>query len=83
MNDLTKEELKHIHEILVDACFQWKEPNITYELRDKIQSMIDNYSECKIMVRNEPRNIEEFIENCSHDWDEFEPNYCVKCKRVF
>lgn len=43
MNDFTKEELRQIHEILVDVCRQWKEPDSTYELRDKIQSMIDNY----------------------------------------
>lgn len=45
MNDFTKEELGQIHEILVDVCRQWKEPDSTYELRDKIQSMIDNYCE--------------------------------------
>lgn len=78
MNEFTKEELEDIYDAVMDTSVAMLE-----HLPAKIQSLIDNYSECKIMVRNEPRNIEEFIENCSHDWDEFEPNYCVKCKRVF
>lgn len=82
MNDFTKEELLELLYAL-DCCHNIPTGVKSPPLMIKIKFMIDNYSECKIMVRNEPRNIEEFIENCSHDWDEFEPNYCVKCKRVF
>lgn len=46
MNDFTKEELKKIHGLLVFCCDEpFREPNSTFELRDKIQSMIDNYCE--------------------------------------
>ena len=46
MNDFTKEELKKIHGLLVFCCDEpFREPNSTFELRDKLQSMIDNYCE--------------------------------------
>ena len=43
MNDFTKEELILAHE-LIDACIELaREPDCVYDLRDKIQSMIDSY----------------------------------------
>ncbi len=83
MNDFTKEELKFISDYIYLGIRDKKNHELLMRLDTKIQSMIDNYGEQRVMVRNEPRNIEEFIENCKHDWDDFEPNYCVKCKRVF
>lgn len=45
MNDFTKEEFNILHEFLDTACELYSEPDSTYSLRDKIQSMIDNYCE--------------------------------------
>jgi len=45
MNDFTKEELSNLHEFLDIACELYSEPDSTFELRDKLQSMIANYSE--------------------------------------
>lgn len=43
MNDFTKEELILAYD-LIDACIELaREPDFVYDLRDKIQSMIDNY----------------------------------------
>ena len=47
MNDFTKEELEHICQFFNIAIEDFREPDSTYELRDKIQSMIDNYPECE------------------------------------
>lgn len=43
MNDFTKEELEKICQFFNIAIEDFNEPDNTYELRDKIQSMIDNY----------------------------------------
>lgn len=43
MNDLSKKELELICQFFNIAIEDYQEPNSTYELRDKIQSMIDNY----------------------------------------
>ncbi len=45
MNEFTKEELQYLHETLRWITEDFKEPDSTYELRDKIQSLIDNYCE--------------------------------------
>lgn len=60
MTYLTKEELGHIHEILVDACFQWQEPNTTYELRNKIKIMIDEINE-REANKKQIEDVEKFI----------------------
>lgn len=44
MTNFTKDELKTLHEFLDHACKNYQEPDDTYDLRDKIQSIIDNYS---------------------------------------
>ena len=45
MNDFTKDELKQICQFFNIAIEDFQEPESTYDLRDKIQSMIDNYCE--------------------------------------
>ena len=45
MNEFTKEELERICQFFNIAIEDYKEPDSTYELRDKIQSLIDNYCE--------------------------------------
>jgi len=45
MNDFTKEELEKICQFFNIAIEDFKEPESTYKLRDKIQSMITDY--CK------------------------------------
>ena len=45
MNKFTKEELERICQFFNIAIEDYKEPDSTYELRNKIQSMIDNYCE--------------------------------------
>ncbi len=45
MNDFTKEELELICQFFNIAIEDFQEPDETYKLRDKIQSMIDNYCE--------------------------------------
>jgi len=47
MNDFTKEELKHILNGDIELY-----PSTFSDLRDKIQSMIDNYCEHKKYVEN-------------------------------
>ena len=43
MNDFTKEELEKICQFFNIAIEDFKEPDSTYKLRDKIQYMIDSY----------------------------------------
>ncbi len=43
MNDFTKQELNTLYEFLDNACENYHESEDVYELRDKIQSKIDNY----------------------------------------
>lgn len=45
MNDFTKEELEHLYQMASDACGDYNEPDLTYKVRDKIQSLIENYCE--------------------------------------
>lgn len=45
MNDFTKEELEKICQFFNNAIEDFHEPDSTYALRDKIQSMIYNYCE--------------------------------------
>ena len=45
MNEFTKDELELICAFFNIAIEDFKEPDSTYILRDKIQSMIDNYCE--------------------------------------
>ena len=53
MNDFTKDELERICQFFNIAIEDFREPDSTYELRDKIQSLIDNYRD----------------QNCSHEID--------------
>lgn len=46
MNDFTKEELTALYLCLNPVRIK---PNICYELKDKIQSMIDNYCEHRVL----------------------------------
>lgn len=59
MNDFTKEELNILHEFLDTACELYSEPDSTYSLRDKIQTMIDNYCEHE---GSEPKLV--LVKNC-------------------
>jgi len=43
MNDFTKEELVYLFNELDHNCMRYQEPDIAYEIKDKIKSMIDNY----------------------------------------
>ena len=52
MNDFTKEELKIICQFFNIAIEDFHEPDSTYELRDKIQAMIDNYCEHENIYTN-------------------------------
>jgi hypothetical protein len=45
MNEFTLDELKRICQFFNIAIEDFNEPDSTYELRDKIQLMIDNYCE--------------------------------------
>ena len=45
MNDFTKEELERICQFFNIAIEDYREPDSTYYLRDKIQSLIENYCE--------------------------------------
>ena len=54
MNDLTKEELEHLYSHMKWACdIEVTEKNIA--LKDKIQSMIDNYCEHEWVFYMSPR----------------------------
>ena len=67
MNNFTKEELKTLHEMLDNACEDYRKPNSTYELRDKIQDLIDNNSielRDKIQYMIDDYSIENEIFSC-------------------
>lgn len=53
MNDFTKEELQQICQFFNIAIEDFQEPESTYRLRDKVQSMIDNYDVEVILWRCE------------------------------
>jgi hypothetical protein len=66
MNDFTKEELENIHNSIVMMVNLHDAPDEFFDLRDKIQSLIDNYCdhpEYKMIV------------NYDNDF----VNVCVKC----
>ena len=65
MNDFTKKELNILHEFLDTACELYSEPDSTYSLRDKIQSMIDNYCEHKNKCVNGAKLV---CEDCEKEW---------------
>jgi predicted kinase len=50
MNEFTKEELNTIDRLLDDACELYREPDETYELRDKVRNMMDNYCEHNAVI---------------------------------
>jgi hypothetical protein len=52
MNDFTKEELERTCQFFNIAIEDFQEPDSTYELRDKVQSMIDNYCEHEFQVKS-------------------------------
>jgi hypothetical protein len=70
MNDFTKEELKLLGgcvfskfvSSLEDTSIQHLQSDLK-NIRDKIQSMIDNYDKETIMVRGEPRQLSEFLKD--------------------
>ena len=45
MNDFTKKELTYILDNMINIIEIYPDSNIPYSIRDKIQSMIDNYCE--------------------------------------
>lgn len=66
MNDFTKEELYSLLDFVTpEEGFWYKNPDIAYELMDKIQSMIDNYCEHKNKCTNYD-NL--FCEDCGKKW---------------
>jgi hypothetical protein len=40
MNEFTKEELQIIYEILYEACENGREPDLVYNLKDKIKKIM-------------------------------------------
>ena len=60
MNDFTKEELEYLYQFLTIAIESYQEPGKTYELRDKLQSLIDNYCEHE---SGDPKLV--FIKECT------------------
>lgn len=60
MNDFTKDELQYLFEAIDSDIECFNEPEIAYNVRDKIQSMIDSYVERE---KNEQKRLsaEEFI----------------------
>ena len=43
MNDFTKEELIWLEQEIRLAIDEYQQPEIAYQIHDKVQSMIDNY----------------------------------------
>ncbi len=58
-NELSKKELIWLHETLEWIVEDFREPDSTYALKDKIQSMIDNYCE-----HAETENIGGWVSKC-------------------
>lgn len=52
MNDFTKEELERICQFFNIAIEDFHEPDSTYELRDKIQLMIDNHCDHEFQIKS-------------------------------
>lgn len=52
MNYFTKEELEIICQFFTNAIEDFLEPDSTYALRDKIQSLIDSYCDHQYLIPN-------------------------------
>lgn len=88
MNDFTKEELNYLYELLDDAIHDFNEPDSTYELRYKIQCIMDGHSEqeCtpilphmtfKTIYEPEKLTFENFHDVCSKASGIYK---CIKCE---
>lgn len=70
MNDFTKEELQYILECVSpdDSALNggwYREPDVIYRLKEKIQSMIDNYCEHEFSIKSLCPHFLMMCEKCS------------------
>jgi hypothetical protein len=80
MNNFTKRELEYLCQFLNIAIEDYQEPDETYELRDKIQSMIDDYPEiCPSCDSSDHCEIGLF----EIEGKKFNGWYCYVCKHMF
>lgn len=67
MNDFTKEELLIILDDVSASINRTHKPSLFYRrLRDKIQSMIDNYCDCKIIKTMKDIDGTEIVDYCAN-----------------
>jgi hypothetical protein len=52
MNEFTKEELIYLFEAIDSDIECFNEPEIAYDARDKLKSMVDNYCDNEKVVPN-------------------------------
>lgn len=62
MNNFTKEELKYLHETIHNACEYYSEPDIAYDVKNKLKLML-NEIEIKELMNMEYLKIK-YMEAC-------------------
>ena len=80
MTDFTKKELQYLFESVENNCEEYREPDIAYVIKDKLEAMVANYCEHKEL--NSDCDHEFKLCRCFQGVDEY--NYrCVKCLIIY